>query len=84
MPNLGPAASSSLSGGGGAVTNVAIQSVCPNDATEHIGIGIYDNTAYQLALDALSHPGPADPGAGRADRLPGPVDAGNRSGHLRR
>jgi hypothetical protein len=61
VPNIGPAASSSLSGGGGAVTNVAIQSVCPNDVTEHIGIGIYDNTAYQLALDALSHPGPADP-----------------------
>jgi hypothetical protein len=61
VPNFGPAASSSLSGGGGAVTNVAIQSVCPNDVTEHVGIGIYDNTAYQLALDALSHPGPADP-----------------------
>ncbi|MGZ4191897.1 MAG: esterase/lipase family protein, partial [Solirubrobacteraceae bacterium] len=61
VPNFGPAASSSLSGGGGAVTNVAIQSVCPNDVTEHLGIGIYDNTAYQIALDALTHPGPADP-----------------------
>src|SRR6185312_12114559 len=61
VPNFGPAASSSLSGGGGSITNVAIQSVCPADLTEHLGIGIYDNTAYQLALDALSHPGPADP-----------------------
>ncbi len=61
VPNFSPAASSSLSGGGGALTNVAIQSVCPNDVTEHLGIGIYDNTSYQLALDALSHPGPADP-----------------------
>ena len=61
VPNFGPAASSSLSGGGGAITNVAIQSVCPDDLTEHLGIGIYDNTAYQLALDALTHPGPADP-----------------------
>jgi hypothetical protein len=61
VPNFGPAASSSLSGGGGAITNVAIQSVCPADLTEHLGIGIYDNTAYQLALDALTHPGPADP-----------------------
>jgi pimeloyl-ACP methyl ester carboxylesterase len=61
VPNFGPAASSSLHGGGGAVTNVAIQSVCPTDLTEHIGIGIYDNTAYQLALDALTHPGPAAP-----------------------
>jgi hypothetical protein len=61
VPNLGPAASSSLSGGGGAIANVAIQQVCPADLTEHLGIGIYDNTAYQLALDALTHPGPADP-----------------------
>ena len=37
VPNFGPAASSSLSGGGGAVTNVAIQSVCPADVTEHLG-----------------------------------------------
>jgi hypothetical protein len=61
VPNFGPAASSSLSGGGGAIANVAIQSVCPADLTEHLGIGIYDNTAYELALDALTHPGPANP-----------------------
>jgi hypothetical protein len=61
VPNFGPAASSALSGGGGDITNVAIQSVCPDDVTEHVGVGIYDNTAYQLALDALTHPGPADP-----------------------
>jgi hypothetical protein len=59
-PNFGPAASSSLSGGGGAIANIAIQSVCPADLTEHLGIGIYDNTAYALALDALTHAGPAD------------------------
>jgi pimeloyl-ACP methyl ester carboxylesterase len=61
VPNFGPAASSSLHGGGGAVTNVAIQTVCPADPTEHIGIGIYDDTAYALARDAITHPGPADP-----------------------
>jgi pimeloyl-ACP methyl ester carboxylesterase len=61
VPNFGPAASSSLHGGGGAITNVAIQTVCPNDPTEHIGIGIYDHTAYALALDAITHPGAADP-----------------------
>jgi triacylglycerol esterase/lipase EstA (alpha/beta hydrolase family) len=61
VPNFGPSASSSLSGGGGAITNVAIQAVCPTDVTEHIGIGIYDNTAYRIALDALTHSGPADP-----------------------
>jgi hypothetical protein len=61
VPNFGPAASSSLHGGGGAITNVAIQSVCPTDPTEHIGIGIYDHTAYALAVDAITHAGPADP-----------------------
>jgi hypothetical protein len=61
VPNFGPAASSSLSGGGGEITNVPIQSVCPSDVTEHIGIGVYDNTAYEIAVDALTHPGPADP-----------------------
>jgi pimeloyl-ACP methyl ester carboxylesterase len=61
VPNFGPAASSSLHGGGGAITNVAIQTVCPTDPTEHIGIGIYDHTAYALALDAITHAGPADP-----------------------
>ncbi len=65
VPNFGPAASSSLSGGSGAVTNIAIQSVCPADVTEHLGVGIYDNTAYTLALDALTHPGPAS-----ASRVP--------------
>jgi hypothetical protein len=61
VPNFGPAASSALHGGGGAITNVAIQTVCPTDPTEHIGIGIYDDTAFALALDAITHPGPADP-----------------------
>lgn len=61
VPNFGPAASSALHGGGGQITNVAIQSICPDDPTEHIGIGIYDHTAYALAVDALTHPGPADP-----------------------
>jgi hypothetical protein len=61
VPNFGPAASSSLHGGGGSITNVPIQRVCPADPTEHIGIGIYDNTAYRIALDALTHSGPADP-----------------------
>ncbi len=61
VPNFGPDASSALHGGGGQITNVAIQQVCPDDVTEHIGIGTYDNTAYQIAMDALDHPGPADP-----------------------
>jgi len=64
VPNLGPAASSALHGGGGEISNVAIQEVCPLDVNEHLAIGTYDNTAYELAIDALTHPGPAD-----ADRV---------------
>ena len=55
------AASSALHGGGGAITNVAIQQVCLTDPTEHLGIGTYDNTAYAIAMEALTHGGPADP-----------------------
>ena len=60
VPNLGPGASSSLHGGGGKIANVAIQDVCPLDASEHLAVGTYDNPAYELAIDALTHRGPAD------------------------
>jgi hypothetical protein len=60
-PNSDDTGSSSLHGGGGAITNVAIQDVCPTDISEHLAIGTQDNTAYALAIDALTHPGPADP-----------------------
>jgi pimeloyl-ACP methyl ester carboxylesterase len=60
-PNDDDTGSSSLHGGGGQITNVAIQDVCPADLTEHNGLGTVDNTAYALAVDALAHPGPADP-----------------------
>ncbi len=61
VPNAGPRASSALHGRRGRIANVAIQEVCPNDASEHLAIGSYDNTAYRLAIDALTHRGPADP-----------------------
>ncbi len=61
VPNADDTGSSSLHTGAGRITNVAIQDVCPDDLTEHLGIGTYDNTAYQLILDALTHPGPAVP-----------------------
>ena len=59
-PNVGPAASSSLHGGGGKIANVAIQDVCPLDPSEHLAVGTYDNPAYELAVDALTHRGAAD------------------------
>jgi triacylglycerol esterase/lipase EstA (alpha/beta hydrolase family) len=61
VPNVGPAASSSVHGGGGRITNVAVQSICPLDVSEHLAMGTYDPVGYALALDALTHTGPADP-----------------------
>ena len=60
-PNSDDTGSSSVHGGGGAITNVAIQDVCPADPSEHLAIGTQDYVAYDLAIDALEHPGPADP-----------------------
>ncbi|GAB3581542.1 hypothetical protein GCM10027445_53560 [Amycolatopsis endophytica] len=62
QPNLDGRGTTSLHGGGGQITNVALQDVCPADvAGEHLAIGTYDPTAYAIAMDALDHPGPADP-----------------------
>jgi len=41
-----------------AVTNVTLQSKCPNDTTEHLRI-IYDSVALQIAMNALARSGPA-------------------------
>jgi triacylglycerol esterase/lipase EstA (alpha/beta hydrolase family) len=60
-PNLDDTGSSSLHGGDGQITNVAIQDVCPLNVSEHLMIGTVDNTAYALAIDALTNAGPADP-----------------------
>jgi Lipase (class 2) len=60
-PNLSDTGSSPVHGGGGEISNVAIQQVCPLDVNEHLGVGTYDPVAWALALDALEHPGPADP-----------------------
>jgi hypothetical protein len=59
-PNADDTGSSSLHGGGGRITNVALQDVCPADPSEHFLIGTTDAVAYALAIDALTHDGPAD------------------------
>lgn len=61
QPNSGPNASAALHTGGGQITNVATQEVCPSDTYEHNTIGTVDPVAYALAVDALTHSGPADP-----------------------
>jgi pimeloyl-ACP methyl ester carboxylesterase len=60
-PNSDDTGSSSLHTGDGAITNVAIQDLCPADPSEHLAIGTQDKVAYDLAIDALQHAGPADP-----------------------
>jgi triacylglycerol esterase/lipase EstA (alpha/beta hydrolase family) len=60
-PALDDTGSSSLHGGGGHIVNVALQDVCPVHVAEHIKAITYDAVAYALAIDALTHDGPADP-----------------------
>ncbi len=61
VPNLDSSGSSSLHGGGGEIANVAVQEICPLDTSEHLLVGTADPVAYALAIDAMDHPGPADP-----------------------
>jgi triacylglycerol esterase/lipase EstA (alpha/beta hydrolase family) len=61
VPNFSTAGSSSLHTGGGAITNVSVQSVCPGHITDHLLIGTVDPVAYALVMDALTHRGPANP-----------------------
>lgn len=58
-PNKDDTGSSSLHGGGGRITNVAIQDICPIDPSEHLLLGAADPIGYSLAWDALTHAGPA-------------------------
>jgi hypothetical protein len=68
MPNQNDHGTSSLHGGGGMITNVATQDLCPADVYEHLTIGTVDPVAAALALDALTHPGPA-----KLSRIPSSV-----------
>jgi len=62
QPNLDDSGTTSLHGGGGRIANIALQDVCPQDLEgEHLAIGTYDPVAYAIAMDALTHDGPADP-----------------------
>lgn len=78
-------ASSPLRTGGGRISNIQVQGICPLDVADHLAMGSYDPVAWAVALDALGHDGPAD--AGRIGRgvcaglfMPGvdvPAFAGN-------
>jgi triacylglycerol esterase/lipase EstA (alpha/beta hydrolase family) len=60
QPNLSDDGTTSLHGGGGAIANIATQSVCPLNVADHLAYW-YDPVGYALVMDALTHPGPADP-----------------------
>jgi len=40
------------------VANVTVQELCPTETVEHLGM-VYDNAAWLIGLDALTHAGPA-------------------------
>jgi triacylglycerol esterase/lipase EstA (alpha/beta hydrolase family) len=61
VPNVGPTPSSALRTGAGQIANVATQDICPTNTADHFAIGSYDPVGYAIALDALTHPGPAVP-----------------------
>jgi hypothetical protein len=61
VPNFNETGSSSLHTGGGAITNVSVQSICPAHITDHLLIGTVDPVAFALVMDALNHAGPAVP-----------------------
>ncbi|MBA3301667.1 MAG: lipase [Thermoleophilaceae bacterium] len=59
-PNGDDNGSSSLHTGDGRISNTAVQDICPADTYEHVTVGTIDPVAYELAIDALGHDGPAD------------------------
>jgi len=60
QPNLDDTGSTSLHGGGGKILNIATQQICATNVADHLAY-YYDPVAYALTMDALTHPGPADP-----------------------
>ena len=56
VPELPPPSTSRLDG----ARNIALQDVCPGRPADHFSI-LWDAVAEALVMDALDHPGPADP-----------------------
>jgi triacylglycerol esterase/lipase EstA (alpha/beta hydrolase family) len=65
VPNTSAKGSSALHTGHGRISNIAVQSICPADVSEHLAMGTYDPVGYAVVLDALTHRGPA-----KAARVP--------------
>jgi triacylglycerol esterase/lipase EstA (alpha/beta hydrolase family) len=62
VPNTNEEGSSSVHSGGGQIANIAVQEVCPGHKADHLSMGSYDPVGYALALDAVTHAGPAEKG----------------------
>ncbi|MEA2283554.1 MAG: hypothetical protein QOK21_4161 [Solirubrobacteraceae bacterium] len=63
MPNQdAQTGSTALRNGAGRIANVAVQDLCHNDTSDHLQLGSSDAVGYALAIDALTHDGPADAG----------------------
>ena len=60
VPNTSEQGSSSLHTGGGEISNIAAQEVCPGHFADHLAMGSYDPVGYALALDAITHAGPTE------------------------
>lgn len=43
------------------VANIVLQDLCPGRVVDHLTIGTTDRLAFELAVDAFTHDGPADP-----------------------
>lgn len=41
-------------------SNIQVQSLCPGRPTDHVAISTSDAVGFALAVDAITHPGPAD------------------------
>ncbi|MBB2946709.1 pimeloyl-ACP methyl ester carboxylesterase [Actinoplanes lutulentus] len=54
------------------VTNIEVNRICPAETVEHFGLA-YDNAAYLIGQDALTHPGPAQPARIRTARCGPPL-----------
>jgi pimeloyl-ACP methyl ester carboxylesterase len=61
VPNAGPRPSSALTTGSGRIANIATQDICPLNVADHFAIGSYDPVGFAIAMDALTHDGPAVP-----------------------
>lgn len=55
-----PTAALDLDQGNPKVANLLLQDLCPGRLVDHVTIGLTDRLSFELALDAISEPGPAD------------------------